>query len=68
MGEATQRKTGQLRRDIVMVLLLKAVGLYLLWILFFNAPHQVHPTPASTAHQLFGANSSLTFQIPRRVT
>jgi len=67
VGEETQRKTGQLRRDVVLVLLLKAVGLYLLWILFFSAPHQVHPTAASTAQQLLGTNSSLTITLPRQV-
>lgn len=54
MGNARQNITGQFRRDIVLVLLLKAVGLYLLWTLFFSAPHQVHPTPDSTASQLLG--------------
>lgn len=67
MGEAAQRKSGQLRREIALILLLKAVGLYLLWILFFSAPHQVHPTPASTAHLLLGANSTVTSRLPRQV-
>lgn len=68
MGHASKRITGQYRRDIVLVLILKAAGLYLLWLLFFSSPHQVHPTPDSTAAQLLGANTSSLAQPPRGET
>jgi hypothetical protein len=67
VGNADKRITGQFRRDIVLILMLKAVGLYLLWTLFFSAPHQVHPTPGSTVAQLLGANTTSMAQNPRRV-
>lgn len=68
MGHASKRITGQYRRDIVLVLILKAAGLYLLWLLFFSSPHQVHPTPDSTAAQLLGASTSSLAQPPRGET
>jgi hypothetical protein len=67
VGDADRRITSQFRRDIVLVLLLKAAGLYLLWTLFFSAPHQVHPTPGSTAAQVFGVSATSTVQNPRQV-
>ena len=56
MGNARRNIVSQFRRDIVLVLILKAAGLYLLWLLFFSAPHQIHPTSRSTANQLLGVN------------
>ena len=41
-------------REIGWVLLMKGLAIYLLWTLFFSPAHQVHPTPASTADQVFG--------------
>ena len=41
-------------REISLALVIKGIGLYLLWVLFFSATHQVHPTPASTAGKIFG--------------
>lgn len=67
VGDANKRITGQFRRDIVLILMLKAAGLYLLWTLFFSAPHQVHPTPGSTAAQVLGVSAAPTIQNPRRV-
>ncbi|MGH8373547.1 MAG: cytochrome oxidase putative small subunit CydP [Gammaproteobacteria bacterium] len=67
VGNASRSITGQFRRDIVLVLMLKAAGLYLLWTLFFSAPHQVHPTPGSTAQQLLGASAVSPVQTPRQV-
>jgi hypothetical protein len=68
VGQVSKHITGRYRRDIVLVLILKAAGLYLLWILFFSTPHQVHPTPDSTAAQLLGANTSSPAQPPRGET
>lgn len=68
MGHASERITGQYRRDIVLALILKAAGLYLLWTLFFSTSHQVRPTPDSTAAQLLGANTSSLAQPPRGET
>lgn len=68
VGNARHRITGQFSRDIVLILVLKAAGLCLLWTLFFSGPHQVHPTPGSTAAQLLGSdNSTPTAQNPRQV-
>lgn len=41
-------------REISVVLIVKAAGIYLLWLLFFSPVHQFHPTPANTAGRLFG--------------
>ncbi|HEX6549050.1 MAG TPA: hypothetical protein VF117_00065 [Gammaproteobacteria bacterium] len=67
MANADQAVNRQFRRDIVLVLVLKALGLYLLWSLFFSAPHQVHPTPGTTAQQLLGASAVSSVQTSRQV-
>ena len=67
MGNAGQAISRQFRRDIVLVLLLKALGLYLLWSLFFSAPHQVHPTPGTTAQQLLGSSAVSSVPTSRQV-
>ena len=53
----TNRRAVTLRRygrEISFVLIVKAAGIYLLWVLFFSSVHQVRPTPASTAGRIFG--------------
>ena len=41
-------------REISLVLVIKGIGLYILWALFFGPAHQFHPTPASTAGKILG--------------
>jgi hypothetical protein len=51
---------GKLGREIVLILLFKALALTLIWILFFSAPPLPHPGPQATAAKILGGGTSLT--------
>jgi len=52
-GEAVHH--AKLSREILSVLLFKALALFLIWVLFFRAPPVPHPGPQATAAHLFGS-------------
>jgi len=52
------RITDNLRKEIIITLVIKAVFLYLLWFLFFQSPEPQHPANERIEQSLFGISSS----------
>jgi len=52
------RISDNLRKEIIITLVIKAVFLYLLWFLFFQSPEPPHPANERIEHTLFGITSS----------
>ncbi|MDE2091214.1 MAG: hypothetical protein KGJ08_04870 [Gammaproteobacteria bacterium] len=57
-SETLAKRPGKLGREIVLVLLFKAVALSLIWALFFSAPPP-HTGSHATAVHLLGSGTSI---------
>ncbi|MGA9855693.1 MAG: cytochrome oxidase putative small subunit CydP [Gammaproteobacteria bacterium] len=53
-GNPTARR-GKLGREIILVLIFKALALTLIWAVFFSAPPVPHPGPQATAAKIMGS-------------
>ena len=67
MEQQSPRSSNNLRKEIVITLVVKALFLYLLWFLFFQEPENHPPANEQIERSLFGISTtppqSLTSQV-----